>query len=898
MPAGLDERRRLLMLGQCLLGLKRHDDAASSLRAMLAIPQKHADDAAVDACNALGDALAGMGRIDEASALWLDAAELKPQAKLEALARAKAATYHKNRIELDTRVDALQAALSKSASAHQKAGEDEKAMAANLRLLGLAIDFPDMRQTALETAEQLLTQGRIEEAAALFLRVLDTGQDRCFTAKARLSENQRQLNLVAIPPPAKLTLQALAGINRYLASAVPGDVLPPEKLKSLGASWTEAVAATYRPKIGTARPFMTLAGSGLPASWRALCLWQAACAFLREGNFENATKASASIPAKSPMPIGLHARFVAALARMGAGDHANAALMLSRLSPGVNATLASSIRMALVESLEMSFDFTRAEREYRAIAEGTTVIRHKAEAEYAVPRLKTLMTMQSAPMNSVVPIPDDRSTRGDWATGYGMGFHLLAAHEYKRDTTGGQGPKVKCLFSTTLPTEKSRLWVSATKSDDVTALWNPPRAARTTANRDDYGEQHPIGKGPDLLMSCEIPQGTHLLSLYFVNDRNYYESNRNYTISVADDSGCLLALAQVRDFGGGLYKRFAVDGPRRLNLRIWRNTSLNVLLCGVFLDTPSLPMPPVSCLQTGSVLSERYLALRDSLPSARASGIRGLIESCSLNGNGHASGEDLAAAWMRSRLLALAGRPMEGLALLREAAAAAGSPEALRGFITEAFADEGRRQRTLAWFPPGTHELDILWDAYFALLDKRETSGNGRLLLALAQSREWMVTCRTMREAARRLDRSMRLPAGVNLATRLCIAGKAMDESRNAEALAAMNELEADARKAGDTKALARIGERLLSLSSRFNLTPEQLIAIHSLLDETGATEAQRGEASVLIAMAFERRRNFDEARKWLAKVPGTAVSDRQKNMLLERWKVMESLKNRKEVKK
>ena len=68
-PDGLGERGRLLLLGRCLLGLERHSEAVETLRAMQAIAPEARDNAAVDAGNFLGDALAGMGRLDEGSRL-------------------------------------------------------------------------------------------------------------------------------------------------------------------------------------------------------------------------------------------------------------------------------------------------------------------------------------------------------------------------------------------------------------------------------------------------------------------------------------------------------------------------------------------------------------------------------------------------------------------------------------------------------------------------------------------------------------------------------------------------------------------------------------------------------------------------------------------------------------
>ena len=98
LPDGLSERRRLLLLGRCLLGLERHSEAIEALGSMQAIAPEAKDDAAVDAGNFLGDALAGLGRLDEAAGQWLKTAEIKTAVAMEALVRQKASNYSRNRI--------------------------------------------------------------------------------------------------------------------------------------------------------------------------------------------------------------------------------------------------------------------------------------------------------------------------------------------------------------------------------------------------------------------------------------------------------------------------------------------------------------------------------------------------------------------------------------------------------------------------------------------------------------------------------------------------------------------------------------------------------------------------------------------------------------------------------
>jgi hypothetical protein len=119
---------------------------------------------------------------------------------------------------------------------------------------------------------------------------------------------------------------------------------------------------------------------------------------------------------------------------------------------------------------------------------------------------------------------------------------------------------------------------------DPSVLYNPCDDLRRAANWDDHGEAYPVGAGPDLVVECPVPEGLHRLSLYFVNDHNYYEPNRDYTVEVTDATGALAAASGVRHFLNGVYKLFGVRGPQALSIRIRRNGSVNVVLGGIFLD--------------------------------------------------------------------------------------------------------------------------------------------------------------------------------------------------------------------------------------------------------------------------------------------------------------------------
>ena len=699
----------------------------------------------------------------------------------------------------------------------------------------------------------------------------------------------------------------MAGVNQCLVSLVPADALPPEKLESLSAAWNQALAATYRPDIGTAAPFIALSESGLPASWRLLCHWQTASALLREGNFREAKGLIRALPPVNTIPLAEYFSYIDGLACMDEGNFREAASRLQNCHPSACPVLASTVLLALAESLEASLELIQAEEAFRKLTE-TPVIWHRKEAEYALKRLAVLRNMERAPQEQrpIVPLHDDRSTRGNWPLGYGMIFHLLAAHNFRKDYSGGLGDKLTCRFRTGNPSEKGRLWVTSKSVNDAAALWNPQRRTRMAANRDDHGEQNPLGTGPDLLLTCRIPEGVHLLSLYFVNDYHYYEQNRAYTVTVADAEQRLLCVTHVRNFGGGLYKRFAVSGPASLQFRIWRNMSINVLLSGVFLDTPSLPDPPACLSAAGQneTLATRYASLRLALASATPTDFPALLaESDALLDSLSAttavvSPESTARHWMKSQLLRLTGMPVHGVKALEAALANYAAPEDVYRLVMDSFADRAASQPSLAWHQPGNHELDILWRRYFALLDQQAKPPSAAELLALSQADDWRVTSTAMREAAQRLAKLKQLPPAVHLATRLCMAMKIMSEAKSEDAIAELDSLEDDARQAGDEAVASRARNCLLALSGRMDFAPDQLIRLHDRLMAAGASEADCGVAALRTAKAFEKKRKFKEAKVWLDKVPAAAISAKGRNILLERWQTMEAQLNPQEGRK
>jgi tetratricopeptide (TPR) repeat protein len=164
---------------------------------------------------------------------------------------------------------------------------------------------------------------------------------------------------------------------------------------------------------------------------------------------------------------------------------------------------------------------------------------------------------------------------------------------------------------TSRPDDTARVWLSLRRShDDGRVLWDPVRNTRTPGCWDDHGEEYPQGKGPDLYIDLPIPDGLFLLGLYFFEiDWPQYRSHRielhakethgGQPPSAAhrDSRGRLsstlsstpLASSSVDNYFHGKYKRFAVQGPVDLTVRITREQSVNAIVSGIFLDKLAYP---------------------------------------------------------------------------------------------------------------------------------------------------------------------------------------------------------------------------------------------------------------------------------------------------------------------
>lgn len=117
----------------------------------------------------------------------------------------------------------------------------------------------------------------------------------------------------------------------------------------------------------------------------------------------------------------------------------------------------------------------------------------------------------------------------------------------------------------------------------------------------------PALDGPDIYTTLSVPPGLFILSLYDFNKDAHGERenrDRDYRISIRAQSNKRfddirnfsalpeLAHGRIKDFSGGVYKRFLVRGPVNVTVKLARNNSRNTILPGLMLDLVDELPPP------------------------------------------------------------------------------------------------------------------------------------------------------------------------------------------------------------------------------------------------------------------------------------------------------------------
>ena len=264
---------------------------------------------------------------------------------------------------------------------------------------------------------------------------------------------------------------------------------------------------------------------------------------------------------------------------------------------------------------------------------------------------------------AVIRLDDDWLTKGEWLGRHGRYWACLcsasaSAGGLPLNYIWGGGPEKVDYWPSAGPNRNKwdgiRYWIDWNHTNNPNSLeltspylhsrvlrglttWD---VSRRQAEWDDHGEVYSIAlDGPHLYCTLRIPPGLYALSLYNFNKDGHDGKNRwrDYTISVRPhpsgaplsaiedfDKRPELARGRIRDFWGGVYKRFLVRGPIVVAIEVRRNHSFNTNLSGVFLDlVDEYPVPYFHTVQEWQAMkSAEAREVQTLLADSRAGGGR------------------------------------------------------------------------------------------------------------------------------------------------------------------------------------------------------------------------------------------------------------------------------------
>jgi hypothetical protein len=271
-------------------------------------------------------------------------------------------------------------------------------------------------------------------------------------------------------------------------------------------------------------------------------------------------------------------------------------------------------------------------------------------------------SLQASAQSVVETLPDDWATRGDWLGRYGR-FQCAIAAIVTGDYRWGGSPDRLQYAVMNGPHEKegdsNRYWIATLYNTDPRTLELPSvymhsrvlrklttwAKNRRQAEWNDNGETYPTDwEGPDLYVNVDVPEGVFNMSFYEINDDGHgvRESRRDLELMVKArgdeemgesftganfDAAPTLARSRVVNFYAGVYKKFLVQGPAKLTVKLCRNYSPSCgIMSALMLDlVDPRPEPFYSTPAEWSQAS----AARKARNNAFASGAQSWPASCS-----------------------------------------------------------------------------------------------------------------------------------------------------------------------------------------------------------------------------------------------------------------------------
>jgi tetratricopeptide (TPR) repeat protein len=484
--------------------------------------------------------------------------------------------YSQNRkaLDLGARTRASLAALGQHCSA-ELAREAYRAAASEYPLR------PAAKSAALGLARALADAPEVGQAAPWAVLVLDQGGDHDpVKAKLRLSANQYYLDAIAKPSDPGALSEALE-----ILAACSGDEIAPETLAAAADTWVAAeTAGLGRDHRASTMRFLRAARLGRgtivdPCARIALSQW------LRHlGHFAEAESVLPQRDAIANDAVVQWRDFQLGSLLASEGIYNEAEQAFARATAGPSPLLSDCAWLYRGECLEFQGLWDEAVGAYAELDRTASVPDYRRKARFWRHRVETLAAAYEPAMGTTAAYwGEDRQTQGQWDT-YGEELFLLCGRMAPADLMGGLGAPIEYRVYTADPKKHYWWWNWHPVTDHPSVMPDPPDADATACNWDDGGEKQAIGTGPDLMVDLPVPEGLYRLSLYMVNDFNYYEPHREYAIYLLDQQARVLAACPVRDFEGGVYHHFVVEGPQELTIRIFRNLSLNTLLQAILLD--------------------------------------------------------------------------------------------------------------------------------------------------------------------------------------------------------------------------------------------------------------------------------------------------------------------------
>jgi len=521
--------------------------------------------------------------------------------------------YHRNRIQVDKNYF-IARTLNRIALFYQQANQQDTSIGIYQTILEQYPDFPQAITASYAVAQFFNEKNQKTKAIPYYLKAITGSTTFLISFKAASPENQiyieeRNKHLLTSTEITK-ALKELYFCEQ--SKDKHGTVVSETEISQVQILWQEAHTLVGNAKYKEAINKYSEIAEKTKGDFSILTHYLIALCYSQESRYTDALKTLEPYLNKPEIKIiktdtpsrvfhktiTAYSLQLAGLCYFNQGNYTKAEKILKSLMIDISPSSA----YLLAQTYEFQGEIEKAIETYKKI----TKVKDKKISDlstFAIGRINSLkkplsfLAKQKKPEG--VYVGEDRMTKGNWKDNYGEEIAILCGFNAPADwVESEEKEKFKYEVYTNNPEDPARTWVSKSFETEECFLQFPGEFhenawKRRPCNWDDHGEVYPVGTGPDLFVSLSIPAGRYRLSLYFLNDPNYYEPNRQYTVYIQDkQTENILSATSVEDFYSGVYKNFIVTGPEEIVIHICRNLSLNILLSGIFLDQYSPEVLP------------------------------------------------------------------------------------------------------------------------------------------------------------------------------------------------------------------------------------------------------------------------------------------------------------------